>query len=212
MFRDVLIEAGFTAELADKIVALHKKEIDGNFVPKVTFNAELEKVKAANAEIAKRDEQIAELGKFTGTVEQLQQQVTSLTTKNENDRREYEEKLKRQTEDFALTSYLSDKVYNPDDVISKLDRSKLVFSEGKVVAGLVEQMAAIKNVSPHYFKPEDTSKQMFQPWGNTPAAGSSNIGGGTSELTPEKFAEILASGFSGGAESGASEKYYFGGK
>ena len=35
-----LVKEGFTEEQAKKILDLHKKAIDGNYVPKDTFNAE----------------------------------------------------------------------------------------------------------------------------------------------------------------------------
>ena len=147
-----LLKEGFTEEQANKILELHKKAIDGNFVPKETFNAEREKVKTANDTIADRDKQIAELGKFKGTAEELQKKVDDLTEQNTKSAQEYEAKLKEMEETTAIRAAVTDQVHNPDDVISKLDKTKLTIKDGKVVAGLVEQMDAIKKTSPHYFK------------------------------------------------------------
>lgn len=147
-----LTNEGFTEDQAKKIVQMHKKAIDGNFVPKATFEAEREKLKNANDTIADRDKQIAELGKFKGNAEELQNKVDELTAQNKKNSEEYEKKLKDVEETTAIRAAVADHVYNPDDVLSKLDRTKMTIQEGKVVAGLVEQMDAIKKDSPHYFK------------------------------------------------------------
>ena len=147
-----LMKQGFTEDQAKKILELHKKAIDGNYVPKATFDAERDKLKTANETIADRDNQIAELGKFKGTAEELQNKVDELTTENGKAKQEYEEKLKKMETDTAIRAAIVDQVHNPDDIISRLDVTKLTITDGKVVAGIVEQMDAIKKTHPHYFK------------------------------------------------------------
>ena len=147
-----LTKEGFTEDQARKVLDLHKKAIDGNYVPKATFDAERDKVKAANDTIADRDKQITELGKFKGTAEELQKKVDDLTAENTKNAQEYEAKLKDMEELTAIRAAVSDQVHSADDIMPKLDRTKLTIKDGKVVAGLVEQMDAIKQNSPHYFK------------------------------------------------------------
>ena len=147
-----LVKEGFTEEQAKKILELHKKAIDGNFVTKEAFNAERDKLKTANDTIADRDKQITELGKFKGTAEDLQKKVDDLTADNAKKDQEYQAKLKDMEETTAIRTAIADQVYSADDIMSKLDRTKLTIQDGKVVAGLVEQMEAIKKASPHYFK------------------------------------------------------------
>jgi hypothetical protein len=147
-----LLKEGFTEDQAKKILEIHKKAIDGNFVPKETFNAEREKLKTANETIADRDKQITELGKFKGTAEELQKKVDTLTADNTKKDQEYQAKLKDMEETTAIRASISDKVYSVDDILPRLDRTKMTFKDGQVVAGLVEQMDAIKQASPHYFK------------------------------------------------------------
>ena len=169
-----LLKEGFTEEQAQKILDLHKKAIDGNYVPKETFNAERDKVKTANDTIADRDKQIAELGKFKGTAEELQKKVDDLTAQNTKSAEEYEAKLKEMEETTAIRAAVADQVHNADDIMPKLDKTKLTIKDGKVVAGLVEQMDAIKKVSPHYFKETkgDDGKGGFpggwHPFGKSP--------------------------------------------
>lgn len=169
-----LIKEGFTEDQAKKILEIHKKAIDGNFVPKATFDAERDKVKTANETIADRDKQIAELGKFKGTAEELQKKVDDLTADNTKKDQEYQAKLKDMEEITAIRAAIADQVHSADDIMPKLDRTKLTIKDGKVVAGLVEQMDAIKKASPHYFKETkgNDSKGGFpggwQPFGKSP--------------------------------------------
>lgn len=147
-----LIKEGFTEDQAKKILEIHKKAIDGNYVPKATFDAERDKLKTANETIADRDKQITELGKFKGTAEELQKKVDDLTAENTKKDQEYQGKLKDMEETAAIRAAVADQVHSVDDIMPKLDRTKLTIKDGKVVAGLVEQMDAIKKDSPHYFK------------------------------------------------------------
>ena len=199
-----LIKEGFTEEQAKKILEIHKKAIDGNYVPKQTFDAEREKVKAANDTIADRDKQIAELGKFKGTAEELQKKVDDLTAQNTKSAEEYEAKLKDMEETNAIRAAVTDQVHNPDDVMPKLDRTKLTFKDGKVVAGLVEQMDIIKKTSPHYFKEakgNDNNKGGWpggwSPFGKSPEE-SKGQGGADSAV---EFGKSLAKAQSQGIAS-----------
>lgn len=170
-----LVKEGFTEDQAKKILEIHKKAIDGNYVPKATFEAERDKVKTANDTIADRDRQITELGKFKGTAEQLQKKVDDLTADNTKKDQEYQAKLKEVEETSAIRAAIADQVYSADDIMPRLDRTKLTIQDGKVVAGLVEQMESIKKASPHYFKEakgDDGNKGGFpggwHPFGKSP--------------------------------------------
>lgn len=149
-----LIAAGLTQEQAEKVLKMHKDAIDGNYVPKATFEAERAKTKTANETIAERDKQIEELGKFKGDNEQLTKKVEELTRQNEESAKKHKEEMEKKDQDVAIRAAIGDKVYCADDVIPLLDMTKIVFKDGKVVAGLVEQMDEIKKTRPHYYKPE----------------------------------------------------------
>ena len=49
MTKESLIAAGFTEEQATKIMGMHTEAIDGNYVPKATFDAERDKSKNLTA-------------------------------------------------------------------------------------------------------------------------------------------------------------------
>lgn len=208
-----LIKEGLTEDQAKKVLALHKQAIDGNFVTKEAFNAERDKVKAANETIADRDKQIKELGKFKGTAEELQKKVDDLTEENGKAKKEYEDKLKDMEEVTAIKASIVDRVHNPDDILSRLDRTKLTFADGKVVAGLTEQLDAINQTHPHYFKEakgDDSNKGGlpggWHPFGKSPDESKSQ--GGTDSAA--EFGKSLAKAQSQGITSTqkASDIYF----
>lgn len=190
-----LMKEGFTEEQGKKILELHKKAIDGNYVPKATFDAERDKLKTANDTIADRDKQITELGKFKGTAEELQKKVDDLTAENSEKDQEYQGKLKDMEETAAIRAAVVEHVHSVDDIMPKLDRTKLTIKDGKVVAGLVEQMESIKKDSPHYFK-ESKSEEGgkgswpggWNPFGKSPE--ESKAQGGTDSAA--EFGKSLA--------------------
>lgn len=198
-----LLKEGFTEDQARKILDIHKKSIDGNYVPKATFDAERDKVKAANDTIADRDKQIAELGKFKGSAEELQKKVDDLTADNTKKDQEYQAKLKDMEETTAIRASIAGQVHSPDDILPRLDRTKLTIKDGAVVAGLKEQMDAIKQTHPHYFKadPGNGGKGGFpggwQPFGKSPDEGR---GQGGSDSAVE-FGKSLAKAQSQGMAS-----------
>ena len=204
MTLEALIKKGLTEEQAKLVLQLHKEAIDGNYVPKATFEAERTKVKDANDIIADRDKQIVELGKFKGTAEELQKKVETLTADNEKAKTEYENKLKEMETDNAIRSAIADQVHNVDDIMPRIDRTKLTISDGKITAGLVEQVDAVKKSHPHYFKADKGSEGNnggfpggWHPFGQSPA--ESNNSGGTDSAS--EFGKNLAKAQSQGIAS-----------
>jgi len=200
MTLESLMKAGLTEEQAKAVLKLHKDAIDGNYVPKATFEAEREKVKTANETIADRDKQITELGKFKGTAEELQQKVTTLTQENATAKTEYENKLKEMEETTAIRTAVADRVYSPDDILPKLDRTKLTIKDGKVEAGLVEQLDAIQKTSPHYFKPANNGGNGggwpagWAPFGKSPDESHAGGGGNAAQEFGQSLAKAQAQG------------------
>lgn len=147
-----LIALGISDEQAKKVLDLHKSAIDGNYIPKATFESERQKVKDRDAMITERDQQISDLSKFKGDAEQLQEKIDELTNQNAEDRKAYEEKMQQMEIEATLRLEVVDKVHNFDDILPKLDVSKIAFKDGKVVSGLAEQLELIKESNPYYFK------------------------------------------------------------
>lgn len=195
MTLEALMKKGLTEEQAKLVLQLHKEAIDGNYVPKATFEAEREKVKTANETIADRDKQIKELGAFKGTAEELQKKVDDLTADNEKAKKEYETKLAEMEIDNAIRSAVAEQVHNVDDIMPRIDKTKLTIADGKVTAGLVEQVEAVKKTHPHYFKEVKTENNNnnglpggWHLFGNSPEEGN-NSGGTDSAI---EFGKSLA--------------------
>lgn len=206
-----LLQLGLENDKAKNILALHKQAIDGNYVPKETFNAERDKVKALNDTIADRDKQIADLGKFKGTAEELQSKVDTLTAENAKNKEAYEAKLKEVAETSAIRTAIGDRVYSVDDIMPRLDRTKLVIADGKVVAGLDEQLKSIQEASPHYFKEAngDPAKKVpggWNPWGSSPKEGNKGQEGDAAAEFGKSLAKAQSQGIS--ATQKASEIYF----
>ena len=204
MTLEALMKKGLSEEHAKLVLQLHKEAIDGNYVPKATFDAERDKVKTANETIADRDKQIKELGAFKGTAEELQKKVDNLTAENDKAKKEYEDKLKDMETNTAIRSAIADQVHNVDDIMPRIDKTKLTITDGKVTAGLVEQMEAVKKSHPHYFKADKSSEGNnggfpggWHPFGQSPAEG--NNSNGTDTAT--EFGKYLAKSQSQGIAS-----------
>ncbi len=209
MTLEELTKAGFTEDQAKKILVMHQKSIDGNYIPKATFEAERQKVKDANAIIAERDKQITELGSFKGTAEELQKKVDELTTANNTAKTEYEAKLTKMAQENSLKLAIADKVHNVEDILPKLDVTKITFKDGAVVAGLVEQMEALKKSNPYYFKEDNSGRNL--PGGWTPFGRKPEEGGGSSGSAEEEFGKSLAKAVSSGNTfAERADKTYFG--
>lgn len=168
-----LTALGITKEQAQSVKELWKKELDGNYVPKATFDAERQKIKDRDAQIIERDKQIEELGKFKGSAEDLEKKVAKLTLDNENSIKEYREKLAKMELEGAIKGELGDSVFDFSDVYGKLDTTLITVKDGKVVAGLSEQVAKLKDSHPHYFRQDNNgSNGGFKVAGSTPRTGN----------------------------------------
>lgn len=213
MNKESLIKAGFTEEQADNIIKMHQDAINGNYVPKATFNAERETVKGLQTQIADRDKQIKELGAFKGTAEELQTKVANLEKQNKADKEKFEADLLQAQKDAAIRFDIASTVIDPDDVLPKLDQSKIVFKDGKIESGLTEQLDVLKQSKPHYFK-QDKKETDGQPggwniFGKTPAEGSDGAGG-DQKSDAQKFGEMLANSKMSGtnAANKAADVYF----
>lgn len=210
MTLEELTKAGFTEDQAKKILEMHQKSINGNYVPKATFEAERQKVKDANATIAERDKQITELGTFKGTAEELQKKVDELTTANTTAKTEYEAKLTKMSQESALKMAIAGKVHNVEDILPKLDVTKITFKDGAVVAGLVEQMDALKKSNPYYFKEDNSGRNLpggWTPFGRNPDEGD---GGGGVDADVEFGKNLAKAVSSGNTFADKADKTYFG--
>lgn len=195
MTKEALMALGFTEEQAATIIQMHQKAIDGNYIPKATFEAEREKAKTLTAQVEERDTQISELGKFKGTAEQLQIKVTALEEQNKEAKTKHEAELLQAQKEATIRFDISGDVIDTEDIIPKLDQSTIVFKDGKIVSGLKEQLDEMKKSKPHYFKTAEVKQEGIpQGWlfGSTPPESGDDKSDST-KSDAEKFGELLAS-------------------
>lgn len=174
MNKEKLIALGLSEEVVETVLKYHKEAIDGNYVPKATFDAERENSKTLKDQVEERDKQILELGKFKGTAEELSTKVKELETQNSEQKATYEKQMADAQRDMILKNEISPLVNNVSDILPKLDMEKIVIKDGKV-EGLTEQIETIKKDSPYYFKEQKTPDQTKKDgwvFGKPPAEGS----------------------------------------
>lgn len=208
MNEEQLKALGLEADVIAKILKLHKDSIDGNYVPKATFDSERENVKTLKAQLTERDNQITELGKFKGTVEDLQKQVADYKKKNEDLQANSEKAIAKIKKENLLKFELKDQVIDVDDVLPKLNLENIVFENDKIKSGLKEQLDDLKKSKPHYFtQPKDNNNGGWKPFGTTPPEGDKN----NKQSSPDvDFAIELAKSKNASYEAAkkASESYF----
>lgn len=191
MNEEQLKALGLEADVITKVLKIHKDSIDGNYVPKATFEAERENVKTLKTQITERDTQITELTKFKGTNEELQKQLNEYKTKNEELKANSEKELAKVKKENLLKFELKDQVIDVDDVLPKLNMDNIVFENDTIKSGLKEQLDDLRKSKPHYFaQQEDKNKNTgWKPFGNTPT----ESGNAPDKVAPDvDFAKQLA--------------------
>jgi hypothetical protein len=182
MTLEALMALGITEAQAQGALKLHNDAINGFYVPKATFEAERISVQTLKTQVEDRDRQINELGAFKGTAEALTAKVTQLEAKNKADAEKAASDMAALIQDNAIRSQISSVVHDPEDVVSRLDKTKIVFEDGKVKSGLNEQLEDLKKTKPHYFKEQSSGTGGYpggwKPFGKTPADSADDKGQG----------------------------------
>lgn len=170
MNEEQLKALGLEADVITKVLKIHKDSIDGNYVPKATFEAERENVKTLKTQITERDTQITELTKFKGTNEELQKQLNDYKTKNEELKANSEKEIAKVKKENLLKFELKDQVIDVDDVLPKLNMDNIVFENDTIKSGLKEQLDDLRKSKPHYFAQQDDKNKNtgWKPFGTPP--------------------------------------------
>lgn len=147
---------------------------DGNFIPKSRFDEVNNDRQSLKDMLKERDAQLEELKKKAGDSEALKTKIEELQQANETTVNEYEEKLKKQSFNFAVESALAKfEAKNVKAVKALLDLEKIKL-DGQSLLGLEDQVTALKYSDPYLFgaglhgrKPNDTMTQPHpqkNPW------------------------------------------------
>lgn len=174
-----LVAAGYTQEQATQIIAAHKAALAGQYVPKARFDEVSQQVKD-------RDQQIAELGKFKGTAEELTNKVTELEAQNQKQAQEAAAALVAERKRNAMTAALNGQVHDVGMVLSLIDTEKVSVAEDGTMVGFADQLKTLQETKAFLFKPQEEPKpdgqqkvtggldallQGFQVQGKTPPEG-----------------------------------------
>lgn len=146
--------------------------LDGDFVTKARFNEINESKKSLTEQLAERDKQLTALKKSAGDNEGLKKEIENLQQANKQQKAEFEEKARALKLDTAVKLAIADSAQDADIVAGLIDRQKLILGEDGKVAGLTEQVEALKKDKAFLFKGAPNNPQ-YNPNGggnNPPAA------------------------------------------
>ena len=167
--KEQLIALGLTEEQADKVVAGV-----GTMIPKSRFDELNDAKKQLDTDLAARDTQLEELKKTAGASEELKGQIATLQAANDTSKTEYEEKIQKQSYEFALERALTDaKVKNPKAVKALLNKEAIKL-DGEKLLGLHEQLKTLSESDGYLFAQDSEGKPVFK--GFTPADGIQTTG------------------------------------
>ena len=144
MKREFLKGLELSDEAIDKIMAEHGKAVN-------EFKTQAESVEDFKNQIAGRDEQLKELKKVSTGNDELQAKLKELQELNDRTKTEYEERLQKQSFDFALDRSLSTSVKNTKAVKALLDLDILKIENDQLV-GLNEQLEKLKETDGYLFR------------------------------------------------------------
>ena len=144
MKKEEIVALGIEEEVAQKIVDMSAKEIDGNYVPKERFNELNEAKKNAEALVKERDKQLEDLKKSTGDAEALQKQIETLQEENKVAAKKYADDLTQMQKDNAIEKGITAfNGKNAKAIKALLDESKITVNEDGTTSGLAEQLDAL---------------------------------------------------------------------
>lgn len=172
------LSLGLTEQQIKAITDASTEELKG-YVSK----AEYDGVNTAKGQLEKdlkdRDKQLEDIKKSSGDNEALQQQIATLQADNSAAKIKYEADMKALKLDTAIKLTVGNTAHDTDLVASLVDKAKLVLTDDGNVAGLEEQVKALKESKAFLFKAETTpGKDDNKPAaGYKPRAGATNEGG-----------------------------------
>ncbi len=141
-----------------------KTFLDGDFVPKSRFNEVNESKKSLNDQLAERDKQLTTLKKSVGDNEELKKQIEELQSANKQQKADFEAQAKALKIDTAIKLAIADSAQDTDIVAGLIDKAKLIMGEDGKIAGLNEQVEALKKDKGFLFKAA-AGKPNYQPNG-----------------------------------------------
>lgn len=158
---------GIEKSLAKKAADESKKELEG-YVAKETYDTTEQQRKQLETTVNDYKTQLDTLKASAGDNEALKQQIADLQEQNRQKDTEHQNELKTLKLTNAIKMAISSTAQDSDLVAGLVDRNKLILGEDGKVAGLEEQVKALKESKPFLFKQEQQTgkgKKGFFPLG-----------------------------------------------
>lgn len=168
--KELLKNIGVTDDKMDAAEKAVKDYLDGEFVTKARFNEVNESKKSLTDQLAERDKQLTALKKSAGDNEGLKKEIETLQAANKQQKADFEAQAKALKIDTAIKLAIADSAQDTDIVAGLIDKAKVILGEDGKVAGLTEQVEALKKDKAFLFK-------STQPGGNpqyNPNGGGNN--------------------------------------
>jgi predicted nuclease with TOPRIM domain len=187
MKREFLEGLGLEKEKIDSIMAEHGKTVESHKSKQTELSTSLEDLKK---QLADRDKDLKDLKKKADGSEELQTKFTELETKYNQDKADFETKLKDTQLSSALKLALAGKVHDADLVTGLIDKTKIELGEdGNVAKGLDEQIKTLQESKSFLFVPETKGsgiKGATPPDGDKGAGGEVSVGANFAKSANEK--------------------------
>lgn len=166
MKREYLEGLGLEKEAIDKIMGEHGKTVETHKQKAADATTSLDDVKA---QLAQRDKDLKALKDQAKGNEDLQTKFTDLETKYNQDKIDYETKIKDTQLSSALKLALAGKVHDAELVASLIDTKTIELgADGNVTKGLDEQIKTLQESKSFLFVPETPGAKIA---GTKPAGG-----------------------------------------
>lgn len=170
---------GLSEELAVKASEASQKELEG-YVAKTDYDTVTAAKDQLEKDIKERDGQLENLKKSGKGGEGLNKKIEELQEENRLAKETYEKEMKELKLSTAIKLSVGSTAHDPDLVASLVDKEKLVMTDDGKVAGLEEQVKALKDPKAFLFKTEDPGSGQGHE-GGKPSAGYKPKAGQTNE-------------------------------
>lgn len=211
--KEQLISKGLQEDVATQVLpiinALFKETLDNNYVSKESFNNVNTKKNELQTQLDTANAEVTRLKPFEQQVQTLNDEVTTLKNDKSALQQKYDNQAMVLMTENLIRNELTPLVVDMEDVLPKIDMSKVVIKDNKIESGLTEQIESLKTAKPHYFKIEQNQNNSF--FGFKPPESNNNLGSKDSEDVA--FAKSLAQSRIEQTKlsKSASESYFKGG-
>lgn len=155
-----LQELGLENEIIDKVLTLHKEELNGNYIPKSRFDEVNNLKKEYETQVNDYSKQIEELKDSGASAKEMKDKMEALQQDFATKEQEYQNKLQNVTVNSALKLALNGKVHDVDIVSNLINRENLEIDEnGNITKGLEDQIKPLQENKPFLFKQEQEQQR-----------------------------------------------------